>query len=131
MADIVDVCRVPYSQPAVWFVREMVRLVVRIVIATIVALALAGILTAISSHSFATSARILCIVFGCMLLAMAGVGSGSNLERYMDRNVTKVAWGTIPGFDSNKRNPEDPTLSPGAVFVGSGVALLAIGIFLF
>ena len=35
-----------------------------------------------------------------MLLALAGVGSGSNLERYMDRNVTKVAWGSIPGFDA-------------------------------
>jgi hypothetical protein len=130
MADIVNVCRVTYSQPAVWFVREMVRLVVRIVIATLIAFVLAGALSAVSVHSFQTSARVLCIVFGCILLAMAGVGSGSNLERYMDRNVTKVAWGSIPGFDSNKRNSEDPTLSPGAVFIGSGIALLAIGIFL-
>jgi hypothetical protein len=115
----------------VWVVRELVRLVVRIVVCVLVALAIAGLLAAVSAHSFAFSARILCIVIGCMLLAMAGVGSGSNLERYVDRNVTKVAWGSIPGFDAAKRNPEDPTLSPGATFFCSGLVLLVIGLAVF
>lgn len=114
-----------------WLVRELVRLVVRIAVATVVALAIAGLLAAISAHSFETSARILCIVLGCMLLAMAGVGSGSNLERYMDRNASKLALGALPGFNANKRNPEDPTLSPAAVFVCSGAVLIAIGILAF
>ena len=111
-----------------WVVRELVRLVVRIVVCVVVALALAGLLAAVSAQSFAFDARILCIVIGCMLLAMAGVGSGSNLERYMDRNVTKVAWGTIPGFDASKRNPEDPTLSPGAALFCSGVVVIVVGV---
>jgi hypothetical protein len=112
----------------VWFVRELVRLVVRIVVCVVVALAIAGLLAAVSAQSFAFDARILCIVLGCMLLAMAGVGSGSNLERYMDRNVTKVAWGSIPGFDAAKRNPEDPTLSPGATFFLSGLVVIVVGV---
>lgn len=111
-----------------WVVRELVRLVVRIAICVVVALALAGLLAAVSAQGFAFDARILCIVFGCMLLAMAGVGSGSNIERYMDRNVTKVAWGNIPGFDAAKRNPEDPTLSPGAAFFCSGLVVIVIGV---
>ncbi len=108
--------------------RELVRLVVRIAVCVVVALGLAGLLAAVSAQGFAFDARILCIVIGCMLLAMAGVGSGSNLERYMDRNVTKVAWGTIPGFDAAKRNPEDPTLSPGAAFFLSGLVVIVVGV---
>jgi hypothetical protein len=111
-----------------WVVRELARLVVRIVACVAVALALAAILAAVSSQGFAFDARILCIVIGCMLLAMAGVGSGSNLERYMDANVTKVSWGAIPGFNASKRNPEDPTLSPGAAFFVSGVVVIVVGI---
>jgi hypothetical protein len=113
-----------------WVVRELLGLVVRIVACAAIALALAAILAAVSSHGFLANARVFCIVIGCMLLAMAGVGRGSNLERYMDTNVTKVAWGAIPGFDGSKRNPEDPTLSPGAAFFFSGLAVLVLGILL-
>ena len=62
---------------------------------------------------------------------MAGVGRGSNVERYMDANVTKVAWGSIPGFDGMKRNPTDPTITPGAAFFLSGLVVVAIGIVAF
>jgi hypothetical protein len=112
----------------VWVVRELLRLVVRIVACVAVALVLAAILAAVSSQGFAFDARILCVVLGCMLLAMAGVGSGSNVERYMDSNVTKVSWGTIPGFDASKRNPEDPTIAPGVAFFLSGVVVIVVGI---
>jgi uncharacterized membrane protein len=112
----------------VWLVRELLRLVVRIAVVAVAALATAGILAAIGSGGFHTDARILCIVLGCMLLAMAGVGRGSNVERYMDQNVTKVAWGHIPGFDAMKRNPEDPTLAPGAAFFCSGLIVIVLGV---
>ena len=74
-----------------WVVRELVRLVVRIVVAAAVAAALAGILALVSAGSFHSSARILFIAIGCGLLAMAGVGSGSNIERYMDTSVQQAA----------------------------------------
>lgn len=110
-----------------WIVRELVRLLIRIVVASAVALAIAAILAAAGAQSFQTNARILCITIGCMLLAMAGVGRGSNVERYMDTNVTKIAWGVVPGFDGFKRHPEDPTLSPGVAFFCSGIAVILLG----
>jgi hypothetical protein len=112
----------------VWVLRELVRLVARIAVCVVVALAVAGLLAVVGTQGFTGTARILCIVFGCILLALAGVGSGSNLERYADRNVTKVAWGSIPGFDPAKRDPEDPTLSPGAAFFCSGLVVIVLGI---
>jgi hypothetical protein len=112
----------------VWLVRELLRLVVRIAVAALAALALAGILAAVGSGGFHIDARIFCIVLGCMLLAMAGVGQGSNVDRYMDQSVTKVAWGQIPGFDAMKRNPEDPTLAPGAAFFCSGLVVIVLGV---
>jgi hypothetical protein len=114
-----------------WIVRELVRLVMRIVVITAVTLAVAALLALVSAGSFDTNARILCIVVGCMLLAMAGVGRGSNVERFMDTSVQQVAWGNIPGFDAVRPRPEDPTLAPGAAFFCSGLALIVIGIALF
>jgi hypothetical protein len=46
----------------------------------------------------------------------------------MDQSVTKVAWGQIPGFDAMKRNPEDPTLAPGAAFFCSGLVVIVLGV---
>lgn len=112
----------------VWVVRQLVRLIVRIAVITAGTLLIALVLALVGTGSFAHNARILCIVIGCMLLAMAGVGSGSNLERFMDQNVTLVAWGSIPGFDAMKPRGEDPRLSPGAALFFSGIALIAIGI---
>jgi hypothetical protein len=115
----------------VWLVRELVRLVLRIAAVVAVTALIAVILAAAGATPFLSAGRILCIVFGCMLLAMAGVGSGSNVDRYMSQSVLKVAWGTIPGFDAMRRNPEDPTLSPGAVFFCSGLAVIVLGVLLF
>ncbi len=114
-----------------WLVRELVRLVLRIAAVVAVTALIAVILAAAGATPFLSAGRILCIVFGCMLLAMAGVGSGSNVDRYMSQSVLKVAWGTIPGFDAMRRNPEDPTLSPGAVFFCSGLAVIMLGVLLF
>jgi hypothetical protein len=114
-----------------WLARELVRLILRIAVAVAVTTLLAVLLAAVGATPFTTAGRILCIVFGCMLLAMAGVGSGSNIDRYMSQSVLKVAWGTIPGFDAMRRNPTDPTLAPGAVFFCTGLAVIALGVFLF
>ncbi len=122
-----SVCAPSYSQ-TVWIVRELVRLIVRIVVAAAIAAVIAGLLALVSAGSFHSSARILFIIFGCGLLAMAGVGRGSNVERFMDTSVQQVAWGNIPGFDAVRRHPEDPSLAPGATFFCSGLVLLVIGI---
>jgi hypothetical protein len=45
----------------------------------------------------------------------------------MDYGITENARGRIPGVSTMQRRPEDPTLTPGAVFAGAGIAMLAIG----
>jgi hypothetical protein len=115
----------------VWVLREIARLVLRIVVATAVTLGIASLLALASAGSFTSNARIMCIVVGCILLAMAGVGRGSNVERFMDTGVQQAAWGNIPGFDAIRPHPEDPTLAPGAAFLCSGLAVIAIGIAIF
>jgi hypothetical protein len=114
-----------------WVLREVVRLVLRIAVAAAAALLTALILTVVSAGSFTSDARIICIALGCMLLAMAGVGRGSNIERFMDQGVTQAAWGTIPGFDALRPHPQDPKLTPGAVFFSSGLVLIVLGVAVF
>ncbi|HEY6962477.1 MAG TPA: hypothetical protein VI408_11360 [Gaiellaceae bacterium] len=111
-----------------WLVRELVRLVVRIVVIAAVAFLIALVLAVATSGSFDKDARIMCIAIGCILLAMAGVGSGSNVERFMDQNVTFVAWGSIPGFDAMRPRGEDPRLAPGAALFVSGLVVVALGV---
>lgn len=111
--------------------RELVRLATAIVLGAAIALALAAIL-AVSSvgGSFSTNLRIAFLLVGCVVLAMAGVGRGSNLERYSDSSVTKVLWGTLPGIGvlRTKPSPDERSLTAGAVFVGVAVVLLALGV---
>ena len=114
-----------------WVVRGLVQLLLRIVITTLVALAIAIVLSLVGAGSFDTDARILCIALGCMLLAMAGVGSGSNVERFMDVGVQQAAWGNVPGFDAIRAKPGDPTIAPGAAFFASGLVLIVLGLALF
>ena len=110
-----------------WVFRELLRLVERIAIAFVAAFALAGLWAALSKHGFWLDFRNTCWLVGAFLIAMAGVGRGSNMERYMDSSITQAAWGRVPGVDPLKLNPEDPTLTPGAVFVGSALVLFVVG----
>jgi len=65
----------------------------------------------------------------CMLLAMGGVGRGSNVERFSDQGVMQQVWGTIPGFDAMMRSrPDEPRLNPGIVLFLSGLVLVALGV---
>ena len=111
-----------------WFVRSLARLAVQIVAISVVTILLSLILAAVSAGSFHSDARILAIVLGCMLLAMGGIGRGSNVERFADQGVMQVAWGSIPGFDALKSHPEEPRLSPGVALFVSGLVLVALGV---
>ncbi len=73
---------------------------------------------------FVDGLRVSLLVTGTLLLLMAAVGGNTALERRMDYGITESAWGRVPGVSTLRRHPEDPTLSPGVVFVGSGLALL-------
>jgi hypothetical protein len=112
----------------VWILRELLRLLERIALALLIALVLALIQAPFRGHGhFLRGFQISCLLLGGLFLLMAGVGNDTNFARRMDYGVTMAALGRIPGVSTTKRTGEDPTLSPGAVFVGTGIALLAIG----
>jgi hypothetical protein len=111
----------------VWVVRELLRLIERIAIAFGCAFLLAAVWAALSEHGFWHDFRNTCWIVGALLILMAGVGRGSNFERMMDSSITQAAWGRVPGVDPLALNPEDPSLTPGAVFVGAAIALFVAG----
>jgi hypothetical protein len=111
-----------------WIVRELLRLLERIALALAIALVIAAVQAPIRSHgSFVHGFQISCLVVGALFLLMAGVGSDTSFARRMDFGVTEAAWGRIPGVSTLERTGEEPTLAPGAVFVGAGVATLVVG----
>jgi hypothetical protein len=114
----------------VWILRELIRLVEKIAIGFGVALVIALCWAAISKHAFRTDFRNTCLLVGALTVLMGAMGRNSPFERRMDYGITEQAWGRIPGVSSLKFNPEDPTLTAGAVFIGSGAALLAVALFL-
>jgi hypothetical protein len=112
-----------------WIVRELLRLIEKIAIAFVVALLIAVVWAAISKHSFRVDFRNTCLLVGALTALMGAMGRNTPFERRMDYGITEKAWGTIPGVSSLKFNPEDPTLTPGAVLGGAGIALLAFALF--
>jgi hypothetical protein len=109
-----------------WIVRELVRLLSRIVVAVLMAILLAEIKTVVSGGDTTHTFRITLLAIGAVMLLLGGTGTGSAASHV-------VNWGEItPGFGGTifrgfQPRPEDPTLTPGAVFIVSGVVLLAFG----
>ena len=95
----------------------------------VIALAIAVLWAAVSDHSFMHDLRITTLTIGLLLLLMGAIGRGSNFERAMDFGVTHQYWGRVPGMSSVRSAPEDPTLTPSAVFFLTGLPLLALGLF--
>ena len=112
-----------------WIVRELIRLVEKILLGFAIALVIASLWALASKGGFVRDLRYTSLIIGAFTVVMAFMGGGTAFERQLDYGVTLNAWGRIPGVSSLRYNPEDPTLSPGAVFVGTGLALLAFGLF--
>ena len=112
-----------------WFLREMIRLAERIALAFIVALVIAELRALAIGGDTWRGFKVSCLIIGALLLLMAAIGRNNNFERRLDAGIVEAAWGRIPGVSTLARNPEDPTLTPGAVFGGAGLALLAVGLF--
>ena len=111
-----------------WIVRELLRLIERIALGVLVALVLALVQVPFRAHGdFWHGFQISCLIVGALFLMMAGVGNDTNFARRIDYGVTMQALGRIPGVSTIERTGDDPTLTPGAVFVGTGVAVLVIG----
>jgi hypothetical protein len=112
-----------------WIVRELLRLIEKIVIGFAAALLIAVAWAAISKHGFIHDLRLTCLIVGAFTIVMGAMGRGTPFERRLDYGITEQAWGRVPGVSSMKFDPEDPTLTAGAVLIGTGLALLAFGLF--
>ena len=110
-----------------WIARELGRLVARVAVGFVLALAFAVLWAAVGPESFENALRRTCLSVGCIALLVGAVGSGSNFERAMDAGVAHNFWGRVPGMSTLESRAEDRSLSPGAVFFLTGVALLAFG----
>ena len=112
-----------------WVVREALRLVGRIIVAVAIAAVIAEVRAIVSGGDTFHTFRIVLMLLGVVLLLLAGTGTGSAASH-------RVNWGVItPGrgrviFRGFRPRPEDPALTPSAVFIGSGVTLLALGLLL-
>ena len=110
-----------------WIVRQSFRLIVRIAVALLIAILIAEVRAIITGGDMFWTFRVVLMLLGVLFLLLAGTGTGSVASRTVD-------WGEItPGggriiFRGFRPRPEDPTLTPSAVFIGSGLALLALGI---
>jgi hypothetical protein len=111
----------------VGYVRELARLLVKVALAFVVALGLAAAQAPFRGGGFVHGLRVSCFVVGTLLLLMATIGRDNPFDRAMDYGVTRQAWGVITGVSTLRRVPEDPTLTPGAVFGLSGLALVVLG----
>jgi len=112
-----------------WIIRELLRLIEKIAIGFALALLIAVLWAAVSQHGFLHDLRLTCLVIGAFAIVMGAMGRGTPFERRLDYGISEQAWGRVPGVSSLKFNPEDPTLTAGAVLVGTGIALLTFALF--
>ena len=109
-----------------WILRELSRLLGRILVAVTIAVLIAEVRAIISGGDSFWTFRVVLMLLGGLMLLLAGTGTGSVASRVVNWGEITPAAGRII-FRGIKPRPEDPTLTPSAVFVGSGVILLALG----
>jgi hypothetical protein len=110
----------------VWIARELSRLLFRIAVAVAIACVIAGLKAALAGGPWLHTWRVtLFALAGLMLLlAMAGYGPA---HRRVTRQSIDHGPTFLMRFPGAEPKPGDPTLTASAVFVGSGLALLALG----
>lgn len=111
-----------------WVPRELSRLVVRIGVAVLIASFVAEIRALATGGDMFHTWKIIMLVLGGLMLLLGGTGTGSAASHRVNWLPITPGRGNVFARWSHPR-PEDPTLTPNAVFIGTGLALLALGIF--
>lgn len=111
-----------------WVARELSRLVFRIGVVVLITVCIAEIRALVSGGDIFHTWELMLLLFGCLMLLLGGTGTGSVASRRVNWLPITPVGGKVFARWSSPR-PEDPTLTPNAVFIGSGIALLALGIF--
>jgi hypothetical protein len=110
-----------------WFVRELSRLVVRVGLAVAIASVIAAVKALVSSGGVLHTWKISLLALGCLMFLLATGGRGAahrRLNQAMDHGPSYIL--RVPGMTPK---PDDPSLTASAIFIGSGLALLALGLF--
>lgn len=109
-----------------WIFRELFRLLLQIAVAVAIASAVAAIKAAASGGSMLHTWKITLFVMAGLMLLLAAGGSGPanrRLNQRFDHGPTFVFRNPALAV-----KPGQPTLTASAVFVGSGLALLALAL---
>jgi uncharacterized membrane protein YhaH (DUF805 family) len=109
-----------------WFVRELLRLVGRIAVAVLIAIVIAEVRAILSGGDTFHTFRIVLSLLGALMLLLAAAPAASLGGRRMNDISWRLTQSMGFGFRSMQEAP-GPKLTANAVFVGSGVVLLALG----
>ena len=110
-----------------WIVRELLRFVFRIAIALLIAIVIAEARALISGGDTFRTFRLVCILLGCLYLLLAA-GPGASLG---GRRMNDTSWWVTQSMGWGKlQHVPGPKMTATAVFIGSGLALLVLGVVL-
>lgn len=111
-----------------WIFRELARLLWTIAVVAAVASAIAGLWALASTGNLVRDLRIGYLLFGALLILLAGAGAGRST---VQGRIMTYTWFTgIRGYgmlSPGRARPGQPTLTASAVLVGSGLLLIALG----
>jgi hypothetical protein len=114
-----------------WVVRELLRLLSRIALAVLIAIVVAELRALVGGGDVAHTFRIMLLLLGCLMLLLATAGTTINQRKaHWMANSHGVFAPRSLGLGEALAGAGGPTLSPSAVFAGSGIVLLALGLFL-
>jgi predicted membrane channel-forming protein YqfA (hemolysin III family) len=111
-----------------WVVRELLRLLVRIAVAVGIAIVVAGLKVAVSGGDLTHTFKVTLFLLAALMLLLATAGAkGTTGNRRLNQRVDHASNFVlrIPGVPASS---EGPTLTAGAVFVGSALALVALAV---
>jgi hypothetical protein len=111
-----------------WAVRELLRLLVRIAVAVAIAVVIAGIKVAVVGGDLTHTFKVVLFALAAAMLLLATVGAkGTGANRRLNRGFDHGS-NFVMRIRGMPPPSEGPTLTAGAVFVGSAVILLLVAI---
>jgi len=108
-----------------WLLRELLRLLEKIAIAVVLAVLVAEVRTLISGGDRLHTFQISLVIVGAFLLMLGAAGSDSAYDRHL--SAVGHYWAQRSGVDDSQEQV-GPVLTAGAVFVISGVVVIALGL---
>ena len=108
-----------------WVARELLRLAGRVALAVLVAIVIAEVRALVSGGDTLWTFRIVMMLLGCLYLLMAA-GPGASLG---GQRMNDTSWWVTQSLGYGKlQAAPGPKMTATAVFIGSGLVLLVLGV---